>query len=376
MRAMRIILLTALALVLMSATAYGTGMMVRHFNDDPSAAAAPASPRSTASSSPGTATPGADQQDVDRPDPEPRATPEKPADVLAPGDKGEKVRDLQYRLFQLAWLPEKTTGSYDTATVAAVKGFQAKRDFKATGTLDAKTWKRLAKMSDKPTHDQMFNVLKPGPALLAPGASGDGVRDLQARLKQIDWFFGKVTGTYGSVTVEAVKGFQAKRSIPVTGETDQRTMDRLHAMTSTPSEDAKHNVVPKVEVVSGAELDPRCTTGRVLCIDKSSQTVRWVVDGKVVSNLQVRFGSAEYPTREGQFSVTRKSRDHVSSIYHTSMPLAMFFSGGQAVHFSPDFAANGYSGASHGCVNVRDYNGISTLFDQVSLGDKVIVYWS
>ena len=38
--------------------------------------------------------------------------------------------------------------------------------------------------------------------------------------------------------------------------------------------------------------------------------------------------------------------------------------------------AVGYNGASHGCVNVRDYDGVAALFDQVQLGDKVIVYWS
>jgi lipoprotein-anchoring transpeptidase ErfK/SrfK len=54
----------------------------------------------------------------------------------------------------------------------------------------------------------------------------------------------------------------------------------------------------------------------------------------------------------------------------------MFFSGGQAVHYSSDFAARGYSGASHGCVNVRDYGKIQWLFGKVNLGDKVIVYRS
>ena len=82
-------------------------------------------------------------------------------------------------------------------------------------------------------------------------------------------------------------------------------------------------------------------------------------------SVDVRFGSAELPTREGTFAVFCKSRDHVSSLYDTSMPFAMFFSGGQAVHYSPDFAANGYNGASHGCVNVRDYGARPVLFDQV-----------
>jgi lipoprotein-anchoring transpeptidase ErfK/SrfK len=58
------------------------------------------------------------------------------------------------------------------------------------------------------------------------------------------------------------------------------------------------------------------------------------------------------------------------------MPFAMFFSGGQAVHYSPDFASVGYAGASHGCVNLRDYESVAWLFDQVEVGDKVVVSWS
>lgn len=216
-------------------------------------------------------------------------------------------------------------------------------------------------------------TLEPGPAIHAQGAEGDEIRDLQARLKQIGWFSPDVTGFYGDTTAASVEGFQAKRRIPVTGEVDRRTLDRLHAMTRVPTDDELHNVVPQP---AAGKLDGRCLTGRVLCVDKSSRTLRWVVDGTVRSTFDVRFGSELTPTREGQFSVSYKSRDHVSSLYDTSMPFAMFFSGGQAVHYSPDFAANGYNGASHGCVNVRDYNGIAALFDQVSVGDKVVVYWS
>lgn len=216
-----------------------------------------------------------------------------------------------------------------------------------------------------------------GPALLSPGDTGPEVRDLQARLKQIDWFSGDVTDTYGDVTTEAVRGFQAKRGFEVTGEVDRRTLDRLHAMTRQPTKAELTNQPPPGNGGNTpGPLDPRCTTGRVLCIDKSSRTLRWVVDGDVRKTVDVRFGSAELPTREGVFSVERKSRDHVSSLYHTPMPFAMFFSRGQAVHYSPDFAATGYNGASHGCVNVRDHDAVAWLFDQVALGDKVVIYWS
>lgn len=213
-------------------------------------------------------------------------------------------------------------------------------------------------------------ALQPGPALYSSGDDGDDVRDLQARLVQIDWLT-EVSGTYDATTVAAVEGFQGKRGFPVTGEVDERTLTRLEEMTGPPTYEEMHNIAP----VAG-DLDPRCREGRVLCIDKTSRSLRWVVDGAVVSTYDVRFGREGMETREGAFSVERKSRDHVSSIYDTPMPFAMFFSGGQAVHYSPDFAANGYNGASHGCVNVRDRAGIEALFDQVAVGDTVIVYWS
>lgn len=310
--------------------------------------------------------------------PKPTATPEptkaaplKPAAMLEKGDKGIKVRELQHRLRQLDWFSGSITGKYGTATVKGVKGFQEKRKLDDTGAVDKKTWNKLVSMTRKPSDAEMHNRLVPGPAIMKQGSSGDRVRDLQARLKQIGWFSGNVTGSYGSVTVASVKGFQAKREIPVTGEVDQRTWNRLTAMTRTPTNDAKHNRVPKP---SATGLDSRCMTGRALCISKSNNSLVWVIDGKPQMRMDVRFGSAELPTREGSFSVGWKSRNHVSTIYHTKMPYAMFFSGGQAVHYSPDFAARGYNGASHGCVNVRNLSGIQSLFSQVRVGDKVIVY--
>jgi len=228
-------------------------------------------------------------------------------------------------------------------------------------------------MTATPTHDAMFNVLHAGKPLWESGDSGHDVRAIQARLRQIAWYFGDVTGTYDSQTVTAVKGFQAKRAIPVTGAVDQRTLDRLNAMTTTPTTAELHNQLP-----SPGRLDPRCLTGRVLCIDKTSRTLRWVVGGHVLQTLDARFGSTlnDTPTREGLFHVYLKDADHVSQLYGSSMPFAMFFSGGQAVHYSSDFATVGYNGASHGCVNIRDYDGIAWLFSQVRVGDKVVVYWS
>lgn len=134
-------------------------------------------------------------------------------------------------------------------------------------------------------------------------------------------------------------------------------------------------VYNRVPEPSAAGLDPRCLTGRAICVSKRTNSLVWVVEGQARLRMDVRFGSDRPLTREGSFRVGWKSRHHFSSLYDTSMPYAMFFSGGQAVHYSPDFfAARGYSGASHGRVNVRNLAGIRALFASARVGDKVIVY--
>ncbi|MEU5896243.1 MULTISPECIES: L,D-transpeptidase family protein [Streptomyces] len=211
---------------------------------------------------------------------------------------------------------------------------------------------------------------EPGRTLMEQGDEGKQVRELQARLRQIAWFGGNPTGTYGPVTAAAVKGFQAKRGLAVTGVTDTVTWGRLLGMTREPTRSELY----AAGGMPPAKPDKRCLTGRVLCIAKSSRTLTWMIDGRAVSTMDVRFGSQYTPTREGTFDVYWKSRHHVSTLYDTPMPYAMFFSGGQAVHFSADFAARGYAGGSHGCVNVRDKKKIASLFAQVRTGDRVVIY--
>ncbi|RYB93550.1 murein L,D-transpeptidase [Nocardioides oleivorans] len=287
------------------------------------------------------------------------------------GDTGWRVRVLQSRLHQLDLHSEVVTNRFDTETRDGVATFQRRRGWTADGVVDERTWTKVVARTTEPTSDALHNVYTPGRPLLERGDRGMWVRQVQARLKQLQWYDAEVTGRFTGTTVAAVEGFQAKRRIPVTGQVDRRTLTRLKDMTREPTKAELFNIVP-----AGPALDPRCTTGRAMCVDKTSRSLRWVVDGVVLRTVEVRFGSDELPTREGEFAVYRKSRDHVSSLYGTSMPFAMFFSGGQAVHYSPDFAANGYNGASHGCVNVRDYAAVQWLFDQVRIGDEVIVYRS
>ncbi|MFJ3900623.1 peptidoglycan-binding protein [Streptomyces sp. NPDC090025] len=208
-------------------------------------------------------------------------------------------------------------------------------------------------------------------ALMDDGDENEQVRELQARLRQVGYFDRAPTGFYGTMTAGAVKAFQKKRELPQTGVVDETTWQRLLSMTHKPT-------VAELRPATTNQLDtpdPRCMTGRVLCISKESRTLAWMIDGKVVTSFDVRFGSENTPTREGVFKVEWKAKKWTSTIYHTPMPYSMFFSRGQAVHYSADFAARGYAGASHGCVNVRDKAKLADLFEQVKVGDKVVVHW-
>ncbi|GAA1705650.1 L,D-transpeptidase [Kribbella sp. NPDC056951] len=130
----------------------------------------------------------------------------------------------------------------------------------------------------------------------------------------------------------------------------------------------------KTKYIGRYHLDPRCMKGRVMCANKKTRKMVYLINGKTIYVLDARFGGSKTPTRNGQFKVYRKSKNHVSKLYKSKMPLAMFFSGGQAVHYSSDFKARGYNGASHGCLNIRDKAKLAKIYAQIKIGDKVVVY--
>lgn len=170
---------------------------------------------------------------------------------------------------------------------------------------------------------------------------------------------------YGRSTVAAVKDFQRKFFLPITGKINKDTWKMLGKV----GDDV-------------GELPKECLSERqVLCIDKTSKLLRYVLKKKVVLTLDVRFGVPGLDTPTGSFRVYYRDRYATSGINgpdqpRAPMPYALFFNGDIAVHYSPTFAASGYypGGGSHGCVNVADLKGVAWLFDQIPVGTKVYVY--
>ena len=296
--------------------------------------------------------------------------PRRSSRPIRPGDTGWRVRELQSRLHQLGLHSEVVTNRFDAETRAGVATFQRRRGWTPTAwSTSAPGPSSSASPPSRPPR-RCTTSTRPAARCSSAATRGMWVRQVQARLKQVRWYDAKVTGRYTGTTVDGGRGLPGQAQDP--RHRPGRPAHPHPAQGDDPASPRRPS--SSTSCPQGPALDPRCTTGRAMCVDKTSRSLRWVVDGVVLRTVEVRFGSDELPTREGAFAVFRKSRDHVSSLYDTPMPFAMFFSGGQAVHYSPDFAANGYNGASHGCVNVRDRAAVAWLFDQVQArrqGDRL-----
>ncbi|MGH3497509.1 MAG: L,D-transpeptidase family protein [Nocardioidaceae bacterium] len=163
------------------------------------------------------------------------------------------------------------------------------------------------------------------------------VTELQYRLRWAGVYGGPITGTFGPRTEHAVRVFQWRNRLFVSGVATHRTWSALIRQT----------------LRGRAILPYRCGhgVGVHLCYDRLHHQVTLWKGHRLWNAWLVRGGDRGYETRTGRFSVYWRDRYHVSSIYGSAMPFSQFFSGGEAFHGSP-FMMNPFVGHSHGCVNM------------------------
>ncbi|GAA2029632.1 hypothetical protein GCM10009740_19120 [Terrabacter terrae] len=272
------------------------------------------------------------------------------------------VKDLQVRLKLLGRFPYAITGIYWSAVDRSVLAFQQAQNLPQSGVVDQRTWDRLRALTASPT-------------AIPRTAAAASVREAQLRLRAVGRWPYAITGVYWSALDRAVLVYQQTHNLPQSGVIDQRTWSRLVTDTYRPGTFDAYRYTAGLRPVmpSLASLDARCRTGRVMCVDKATRTLTWVVNGKPLMAMWARFGGPGRETREGTFYVSRMYEYVISNLYFTPMPYSMFFSGGQAVHYSSNFARLGYASSSHGCVNIADLAQVKSLYFQVRVGDKVVV---
>lgn len=287
--------------------------------------------------------------------------------------RSPRVRELQVRLRHAKYLAVYDVDDrFGMLTRKAVLDLQRDSGLPATGVVDPATWDALAARSPQPTEAELNN-LDVGPWFTAPTQQGY-MRELQHRLRQVGAYAGAVDGVFDAATRQAIGAWRARIGLPAGEVMDERAWTRLIGRTRSPRYADLFDAPPASELTQ--ELDPRCATGKVVCISRQQRRMSYVVDGKVHFTREARFARPGWESPEGEFRIWYMNRDTVSKIFgeRTPMPYAIFYQGNVAIHFSQDFADNGYESGSHGCSQLRDYQAAKWLYEQVKVGDRVVVY--
>jgi hypothetical protein len=162
------------------------------------------------------------------------------------------------------------------------------------------------------------------------------VRELQYRLTWAHAFDSAVNGRFGKATRAAVKRYQRKEGLQVTGFAGHKTWAHLIHDTIR-----RRGMIPRI-----------CKTdGWHACYDRFGHQVTLWHDGEMKNSWLVRGGDYGMETRLGTHAVYLRSRHHYSQMFDSPMPFAQFFDGGQALHGSV-YMIDPFTDHSHGCVNM------------------------
>ena len=134
---------------------------------------------------------------------------------------------LQQRLRDLGYYTIAVDGIYGSGTERAVRLFQKENGLKATGIADSATQKLLYSKEAKPYHGHIPGGT--GYTLYRSAYYQPAVVPLQRRLRELGYYSGSVDGYFGSGTTRAVRNFQSRNGLPVTGAADPQTQARLYS---------------------------------------------------------------------------------------------------------------------------------------------------
>ena len=170
--------------------------------------------------------------------------------TLKHGDDGDDVKRLQEALKDLGYFTQNASGKFRNATENAVYNFQAENGLEKTGKADIDMQRFLYSGNALPRGGLATPTPAPNDVLgdtsdmviagdgeaveeypyskkLVRGSTGENVKQVQTRLKELGFFDGPISGNYMNQTQAAVKAFQTHNGLTADGVTGQDTWNML-----------------------------------------------------------------------------------------------------------------------------------------------------
>ena len=211
------------------------------------------------------------------------------------GDKGVIVRKIQTQLRLKGYMTSAVTGTYDSATVTAVKAFQQKNGLKADGIAGAQTQQLLfgsgvtaastPTPTPKPTSTPLPQMEKPTTTVCS-GSKGNDAKLVQQRLIELKYLTGTADGVFGTKSVSALKAFQSKNGLVADGVAGSGTNAVLFSYTALAAD--------YVPVATPAPVTPTPEPSYAPITKENVVLIKSGVSGSAVLRLQVRLEELGY----------------------------------------------------------------------------------
>lgn len=178
--------------------------------------------------------------------------------TLQMGSTGSRVQALQEALTELGYYTGTVDGVFGAETQTAVLALQKKNDYPATGVVDQNLQAHI--YSGKPKNAKGVKTdVKTLPPITGVNVTlndrGQLVRDIQERLKDLQYYTGNITGEYDKATRTAVMAYQKAAGLKADGICGVETQAALlgtdaipPAPTATPVPDAMTTLEPSFQI--------------------------------------------------------------------------------------------------------------------------------
>ncbi|MCL2544760.1 MAG: peptidoglycan-binding protein [Clostridia bacterium] len=162
--------------------------------------------------------------------------------TLSRGMVNAYVTTLQLYLRDLGYYTIRVDGIFGVGTETAVRNFQIMNNLPATGIANDATQKLL--YSGNAIGIGGTGVTPPsGYTTLRHGSRGTAVRNMQVRLANLGYYLGAIDGIFGNQTEAAVRQFQNRNNLAVTGIADSSTQTAIYSSSALPNGNASTGYV-------------------------------------------------------------------------------------------------------------------------------------